>query len=106
MTTSFFDRHIQPAIHQAERNADEQWKEAAAECLRQVAETHAEFTADEVQHLLDEREVTTHNPSALGPVFLAAARGGLIVNTNRMVQTKIPRRHRKVTVWKSNVFKP
>ena len=89
------------AIERADQNADALWKRAAADCLHQVAQQKFELTADDVLELLERQLVQTHNLAALGPVFVRAAKQGWIQNTDRMVQSRIPRRHRKITVWKS-----
>ena len=95
------DEVRQAAIKRAEQNADADWKRAATDCLHQVARRKFELTADDVLELLERQSVQTHNLAALGPVFLRAAKRGWIQNTDRMVQSRIPRRHRKITVWKS-----
>ena len=95
------DDATQSAIERADRNADAAWKRMAWECLCLVARRQPELTADDVLELLEHQSVRTHNLAALGPVFQRAARAGLILNTDRMVQSRIPRRHRKITVWKS-----
>lgn len=94
----------QRGIDQAERNANEDWKEAALECVRTAAKQLHELTADDVLELLEKESVETHNMAALGPVFLRAAKRGWIRNSNRMVQSRIPRRHRKITVWESLIY--
>ena len=98
---SFWDQHVQPAIDQVEENADEDWKQAARDCLHTLAETHDELTADDLIELLETKEVQTHNLAALGPIFQKASGLGWIENTERVVRTRIPRRHRKITIWKS-----
>lgn len=93
----------QRGIDQAERNANLDWKEAAIECVRTVARRYREFTTDEVLVELDKLPEKTHNLSALGAVMRRADREGLIANTGQMRQTKIARRHRKLTVWRSKL---
>ena len=83
------------------RSADDEWKEVARDCLHQLAETMDELTADDLVELLETMDVKTHNLAALGPVFLNAKKKGWIENTGRRVRTRIPRRHRELTVWKS-----
>lgn len=92
---------IQPSIDKADTNADDDWKAAADRIIRGLAESMAEFTADDLVERLERENVSTHEPSALGPVFLRARAAGLIENTGRMIQSRIPRRHRKITVWRS-----
>jgi hypothetical protein len=50
-------------------NADGRWKREVDAAIRQVALTHATFTADEVVAELERNDFhfTTHNGSALGP---------------------------------------
>lgn len=91
------------AIGQVEANADDQWRQAAMQALLIVAQDNAEFTADEVWVELEKRpELTTHEPAALGPVFLRAARAGVIVNSGRRRKRSVfQQRHRELTVWVS-----
>ena len=98
---TFWDKNVQPSIDQVEENADENWKNVARWCLLSLAETKEEFTADDLVELLENESVKTHNLAALGPIFLKASRAGWIANTGRMERTRISRRHRKITVWKS-----
>lgn len=88
------------AIQQADVHADTQWREAAYAALRDVASTGQDFTADDVWEALKGTDATTHEPSALGPVFLRAARARLIVKTGRRVLSRSSRRHRDLTVWR------
>jgi hypothetical protein len=97
---------IETSIARADVHANYDWKVLATDCLERVARSRCEFTADDVLELMESKHpnVTTHNLAALGPVFLRAQRAGTIENTNRIVQSRIPRRHRKITVWKSLVY--
>ena len=103
---SFWQRNLQPAIERADQNASDRWKSEADRCLRLLALRNATITADDLVEMLEDREVTTHNLSALGPVFLRARNAGQIRNSNQMVQSRIPRRHRKITVWESLIYVP
>ena len=99
--TTIWERDVQPSIDQVEENADVDWKAVANVCLHALAETRDEFTADDLVEMLETKQVHTHNLAALGPLFLRASKRGLIRNSGRMVQSRIPRRHRKITVWQS-----
>lgn len=94
---------IEDAIATADQNADDEWKKAAYTCIRQCVLRHTEFTSDDVIEMLEKEwaQVTTHNLSALGGLFQKAQRVGLIENTGRMEYTRLPQRHRKITVWRS-----
>lgn len=105
------------AIQTVERNADPDWLERAAAAVEWLAErsvfihtgnmppetgghvaVRIPFSADDVWQLLGgvEHGLT---PSALGPVFLNAARKGIIRKTGRTVPTRFARRHRDLTEW-------
>jgi hypothetical protein len=94
---------INNAIERADTNADADWKAVAYSVLESLAAELSEITADDIVMRMEQRypDVTTHNLAALGPVFLRAQKAGLIENTGRIVQSRIPRRHRKITVWRS-----
>lgn len=87
-------------IARADANADGCWKESAYRAVCEVADRLPDFTADDVWPLLERSGESTHEASALGPVFLRAAREGIIEQTGQMRQTRFARRHRKLTVWR------
>jgi len=91
------------AIARADANAAPDWKRAAREALAWCASHHETFTADEVlARLAAVGAPSTHEPSALGPVFLAASRSGAIVKTGELRPTRLARRHRDLTVWRAS----
>lgn len=98
---------IDKALVAVDENADRDWRQAAELSLLRTAESRLEMTADDVLETLEIEypNVTTHNRSALGPVFLRAQKAGTIENTGRMEPTRLSQRHRKITVWKSLVCK-
>ncbi|MEL6104847.1 MAG: hypothetical protein AAFU85_02370 [Planctomycetota bacterium] len=98
---TLWDTTVQPAIDRADQNADSDWKETALRLLHSIARRKDEFTADDLVEALESESVETHNPSAIGPVFLRAKKEGWIESTDQMQQTRISRRHRKLTVWRS-----
>ena len=88
------------AIARVDANAAPSWQEEAFQALLVTAERHETFTADEMWDELGPAASDTHEPSALGPVFLRAARAKLIVKTGELRLSKNPRRHRDLTVWR------
>lgn len=89
-------------IARAEAHAPADWRQAAHDALRWCRNHYATFTADEVLARLEVVGApATHNLSALGPVFLAASRAGLIAKTGTLRPTRLARRHRDLTVWAS-----
>lgn len=85
----------------ADMNADEAWKVEAMTAIRFLAKMRPTFTADDVWERMKDSDSATHQPSALGPLFMRAAKEGIIRNTHTTTPTKIPRRHREITVWAS-----
>ena len=87
-------------------NADTDWKRAARDRVHQLAETRQYFTADDVIECLDEKGIVTGNNSALGAIFKAFARSGIIKPTDTYKKSRRPSRHRApIQVWESNVIK-
>lgn len=102
MTASLFDQPRQArdeAIARADDHADPEWKDRAYEAVCKVARMRLTFTADDVWDELVDAPVSTHEPSALGPVFLRASKAGLIVKTGEFRLSRHTRRHRDLTVW-------
>ena len=103
-TTTEAEQTRQDAIKAAHEHANAAWKETAYAAILTCARRFAVFTADCVWEELKGATPATHNPSALGPLFLIAARKGLIRKTGQVVPTTLPRRHRDLTEWASNIL--
>jgi hypothetical protein len=88
-------------IQRADDHANERWKTDAYNAVRFLATAGFPFTADDVWAQLSGQGVdsSTHEPSALGPIFLKASRNKIIVKTGRLVPTRYARRHRDLTEW-------
>jgi len=90
------------AIARADMHADLVWKHQARAAVQWCADNLADFTADDVWWRLETVEAaTTHEPSALGPVFMWAAKQRLIRKTGTVRPSRLARRHRDLTVWMS-----
>lgn len=92
------------AIQQAHDHANETWKQAAYSALVEVARKCATFTACDVWAHLKGAKPTTHEPSALGPLFLIAARKGICAKTGRYVRPVTTTHHRDVAEWASCIL--
>ena len=87
-------------IARADQNANREWKDAALAAIVCAASAYPNgFTADQVWPRIP-AEYHTHEPAALGPVFLAASRAKLIVKTGHLRPSIEPRRHRDLVVWR------
>lgn len=88
------------AVERADAHAAPDWKVEAHEAVRWCARNLSTFTTDDVwMRMARVAESTTHQPSALGPVMQAAARAGAIVRTGLYRPSRLPQRHRDLTVW-------
>lgn len=93
------------AIERADRAADDEWKLAAAEAIRYVAERRAEFTTDAVWYVLERDGVEPpREPRAIAGVLRRVVAEGAIEATGRRVNSTLPRGHaRPVMVYRSNL---
>lgn len=92
------------AIQRAHDHANDQWKQAAYSAICEVARRRAVFTSDHVWAHLSGAKPSTHEPSAIGPLFLLAARKGICAKTGRYVRSTSTDHHRDVAEWKSLVL--
>tara|TARA_R110000824_G_scaffold93279_2_gene225722 strand:+ start:492 stop:899 length:408 start_codon:yes stop_codon:yes gene_type:complete len=87
------------AVNRVERNADEEWMEVAFKVVVALSRARAEFTTDSVWRRLDS---APHEPRAMGAVMRRAARAGLCVKTDRVVESKKISNHRRpIAIWRS-----
>lgn len=82
--------------------ADRVWKMAAAEAIRQLVAAGDPFTADDVWAMIEPLGVRTHEPNAMGAVFNAAARDGIITSDGMYRPSCRRKAHRRmVRVWRA-----
>ena len=90
------------AMSQVEENADAEVSARALQIIEHLASTREEFTADAVFYLLDAEGSVFREPKALGPIMRRAAAAGLIVKTDRTVDSvRVSNHRRPVRVWRS-----
>ena len=63
--------NLEDALDRVERNANEEWKQAAREALDRVMVEMEEFTSEDVFAAIPE-EITTHELRAMGPIMRKA----------------------------------
>lgn len=91
-------------IDAADVAALDQWKAEADEILARLARDRATVTSDDVW-AAGLRPNPSGSSTALGARFVAAARAGLILKTDRVRQTAQVRSHGSpMTVWQSLMF--
>jgi hypothetical protein len=94
------------AMERVERNADDDWREAALEAVRTVALSRRTFIVDDVRQILDELDVVTRDKRALGPVMLHALKLGWIGRTGDFRASQIANCHGNPrSVWRSNIVR-
>lgn len=94
----------QQAIALVDTNADEEWKAEALGALKWCADSYALLTADDVWTRLSMvGTARTHEPAALGPIFLRGAKNNWIEKTAATRPTQYTQRHRDLTVWRSRL---
>ena len=99
------------AMGQVEDNANEIWLEYMLDRLWEIALTRRSFTADDIYDRyqdMDGDKPTTHEPRAMGPVFLRAAKLGYC---EKAFVPAVPSRRRSLhasprTVWTSLIYEP
>jgi len=90
------------AIDRVEANAHHDWLVQARQAVLWLAHNRDEFTTDDVWGLLSNTGVGTHEPRALGAVMRWAARSGVVVKTDRVVNScRVECHARPVAVWRS-----
>lgn len=93
------------AIDRVERNADEEWRDAAYRCVeRAVRNGDAEITSDLIWAYLHAYywDIHTHDPRAMGAVFRRAQKEGLIVRTDRTRPSTRKECHlREIRIWRA-----
>jgi hypothetical protein len=100
MDSMTFDE-LDDLLESVRGNADQQWKEAAMQCLMALAATGEPFTADEVHDLMRPYGVTTASDNAMGAMFNKARREGVIVSDGMYRPSERRDAHRRmVRIWK------
>lgn len=94
------------AVAAAGNAADKDWKTAANEALRFVAERQETLTSKDVFDELDKTTFTTRENRAMGSIMAEAKKLGIITPTNLCEDIVRSSGHKGVArVWKSNLFK-
>ena len=91
-----------------ERNAHEEWKDAALEAVYQAALVNRKFIVDEVWRYMPP-DVSTHELRAMGAVMKKAAKAGWIIGTGEYEPSAKVSTHKGLRhVWQSLIsrFQP
>ena len=95
------------AIFRAEFLSDDHHKILMCQAIRDCAQQHQYFLADQVWEILGEvGDSERDDGSGLGPMLLLCSHSGLIEGTGTFRRSNRPTTHRKpLPVWKSLIFK-
>jgi hypothetical protein len=101
-----FDRRAATAareagIAQVEANACPEWKDRAYAMLLRLASEQEEVHADDLRRAMGDDQPRT--PSATGPVFLRAARAGVLRKTVEYRYSEATTNHSAHPIWRSLV---
>ena len=89
------------AMVRVERNAHEEWKDAALEAVYQAALVNKKFIVDEVWRYMPS-DVSTHELRAMGAVMQKAVKAGWITGTGEYRSSAKVTTHKGLRhVWKS-----
>lgn len=90
---------------QALDNANIDWKNEVEKRMTFLLENKRFFTSDDVLVYLTDRNIKTHNNSALGSVFNKYARRGYITTAGFVLSTRPSRHKAPIRLWKSNLYR-
>lgn len=97
------------AMDRVERAANPEFNAEARRVLAVLAVQRAEITSEDVEDVLDARDIRTHDNRAMGPIMTWAQRAGLIekADPERFVKSRRAERHlMDIRVWRSLVHQP
>lgn len=101
------EMRLADALIEVELAANERWKAAAHEAVREVAREQESFTTDDVWRVIEMKEVSTHEPRALGAIMKNAVKDGVCENTDRYQNSIRAECHRRrIPVYRSMVHQP
>lgn len=93
------------AIQRVGEHAHPEWLAEARDAVYVVALRLPQFTTDDVWDAMQDVEVTTHEPRALGAVMRAAAKEGICAPSLGYVNSRRRACHlRPLRVWKSLIY--
>lgn len=84
-------------------NSNDYWRSVADRAMEYLIGRGQEFTADDLQTILEGVGVTTHEPNAVGALFNAYARRGSIEFANSFRHSTRRSSHRRLLrVWRAS----
>lgn len=94
------------AINSSTQAANNAWKDACYEAIKEACRRWNTFTSEDITDLLEQAGYTTHEPRAMGGMILKAKADQLIEPTSERVWSHRETSNKYMkTVWKSR-YKP
>ena len=87
------DELKQRGIEKALANERAITRQQAYNMIGAVADTHSEFTADDLHEAWSQVDITFHHPNVAGGVIQAALKAGVMVRTGQYVPSRRASRH-------------
>ena len=92
------------AIDRSYKNAENDWKIMALECVRQVCLRQQTFTMNDVRWLVNASPIKTHDNRAMGGVMRTASKLKWIIPTGQSIVSKVGHKS-PLQIWKSLLYK-
>jgi|GEM_PF-1681974 len=73
------------AIARVDAAANQAWKEACLEAIKEACRRYELFTTEDVADILDESDTLTHEPRAMGAMIRKAQAAGYCIPTSEFV---------------------
>lgn len=86
-------------------HANEKWKNAVDKRMRFLVQNKRFFTSDDVLVYLTDRNIKTHNNSALGSIMNKWYRAGYIKQAGFVISSRPSRHKAPIRLWKSNFYR-
>ena len=90
------------AINEAMVNANQQWRDNAIKCLREICMTHELFTVNDVRPLVESYGFTTHDKRAMGGVIKYGKSKGWLEATGITYPSKVGHKV-PMQLWRSKI---
>lgn len=90
---------------QAFENANEKWKEAVEKRIRFLMANKRYFTSDDIMIYLTDRNIKTHNNSAIGSFLNKYSNRGYIQEAGFVISQRPSRHKAPIRLWKSKLYR-
>lgn len=86
-------------------HANEEWKNAVEKRMNFLVRNKRFFTSDDVMIYLNDRNIKTHNNSAIGSFFNRYAKQGFIREAGFVISNRPSRHKAPIRLWKSKLYR-